>query len=121
MAFTGTLGTLIVDDHGWDVISEPAQHGLDAVHSVATDYSDQKSQGLENHVRNFLDCVRTRKDPVSCAEAGHLASSAAHLETSLSALNAESTGVRRQSGSVVMSRPMGWFLACTGRRGRCRT
>jgi predicted dehydrogenase len=33
----------------------------------------------ENHMRNFFDCVRTRRDPVSSVESGHRSASIGHL------------------------------------------
>jgi hypothetical protein len=37
------------------------------------------SDGRPEHVRNFLDCARSRKQPVESAEVGHFVSTAAHL------------------------------------------
>ncbi|HOW66764.1 MAG TPA: Gfo/Idh/MocA family oxidoreductase [Candidatus Paceibacterota bacterium] len=73
MSFTGTAGTLVINDSGWEVISEPNQDTVDA----------QKHPGGEDprpaHVRNFLDCVKSRQQPVENLEEGHHISTVAHL------------------------------------------
>lgn len=33
----------------------------------------------EDHARNFLDCIKSRKDPVEPVEAGHRTASMCHL------------------------------------------
>jgi len=43
------------------------------------DPNDRYSDGRQAHVRNFLDCVRSRQAPVTNPEAGHHVSTVAHL------------------------------------------
>jgi predicted dehydrogenase len=73
MSFTGTEGTLVINDSGWEIISEPSKD------SVAS----RKFAGAEDprpaHVRNFLDCVKSRRQPVENLEVGHHISTVAHL------------------------------------------
>jgi len=72
VAFHGTEGTLIVDTGGWAVV--PAdEKKLKAEKGTAT------PGDRENHVRNFLDCMRSRQRPVSDVEIGHAATTVGHL------------------------------------------
>jgi predicted dehydrogenase len=65
-AFYGDKGTLIIDDKGWRV-----EDG-DKAGGPATD-----SQTA--HLRNFLDCVRSREAPNAEIEIGHLTTRLCHL------------------------------------------
>ncbi len=72
--WNGTEGTIILNDEGYQVIPEKKGAGnLDAV----------KKPGSGNprpaHVRNFLDCVKSRQQPVLNLEIGHHVSTVAHL------------------------------------------
>jgi hypothetical protein len=72
IAFTGTEGTLI-DDGGWEVIREPKRETLEP--AKHPDSGDARPA----HVRNFLDCVKSRQQPVTNLEVGHFVTSVAHL------------------------------------------
>jgi len=75
IVFQGSEGTMIVDDDGYRIHAEP--------------WREEKNQkpfkevrgGIptEPHVENFLDCVRTRKQPNAPVEVGHTAVSGPHL------------------------------------------
>ncbi len=71
--WSGSEGTIILNDSGWEIITERKQANLDS----------QRKPGSGNprpaHVRNFLDCVRSRKQPVLNLEVGHHVSTVAHL------------------------------------------
>ena len=81
VAFHGNNGTLVVDRGGWEVYPEVAtvdgkpQYKLTAFprRSVGNDQSH-----LE-HVKNFLNCMRTRQLPRSDVEVGHNSMIACHL------------------------------------------
>ncbi len=73
MSFTGTEGTLVINDSGWEIIREPSKDALEPAKFPG---------GVDPrpaHVRNFLDCVRSRKQPVENLEVGHHISTVAHL------------------------------------------
>ncbi|HQH52113.1 MAG TPA: gfo/Idh/MocA family oxidoreductase, partial [Candidatus Hydrogenedentes bacterium] len=71
--FNGTEGTVIIDGGGWEIIPEPKKNSLEAAkHPESPDPRPA-------HVRNFLDCMKTRKDPVEHLELGHYVSTVAHL------------------------------------------
>ena len=57
VAFVGENGTLIVDRDGWEVKPEVVKKvsRMDAI-----PLQKGTGQGLSNHVRNFLDCVKRR-------------------------------------------------------------
>jgi hypothetical protein len=62
-----------VNDSGWEVISEPKKKSLEA--SKAGGSGDARPA----HVQNFLECMRSRKQPVENVELGHHVSTVAHL------------------------------------------
>ena len=73
MAFVGTEGTLVINDSGCEILREPTKDSLEA----------KKFKGGADprpaHVRNFLDCVKSRQQPVENLEVGHHISTVAHL------------------------------------------
>jgi predicted dehydrogenase len=75
-AFYGTNGTLIADRLGFEVIPElerrESRPRMARMAATATDATDQ-------HVRDFINCVRSRKRPTADVEIGHRATTAAHL------------------------------------------
>jgi predicted dehydrogenase len=73
MLFSGTDATLTIDADGWRVQPEPKKVKVKAEeHPAGPD-------ARPAHVRNFLDCVKTRKDPVENLDIAHFVSSIAHL------------------------------------------
>ncbi|MCD6565228.1 MAG: Gfo/Idh/MocA family oxidoreductase [Bacteroidales bacterium] len=60
VGFVGNKGTLVVDRGGWEVIPEfeGKKPLLERVDLIKGD-----GQGLNNHMKNFIDCVKTRKKP----------------------------------------------------------
>jgi predicted dehydrogenase len=66
-AFYGDAGTLVVDRGGWKV--------YDLNETIASDTSEQAIA----HLRNFIDCVKTRSRPAADIETGHLSSALCHL------------------------------------------
>jgi len=69
----GTEGNIILNDAGWELVTEPKKANIPS--------QKQKSQGDPRaaHVRNFLDCCKSRQQPVLNLEIGHRISSLAHL------------------------------------------
>jgi len=70
MQFHGTNGTLFVDREGFEVVPEEGR--MEAV-------SGGGSAQHEPHVRNFLDCVKSRARPISDIESAHRSTIAPHL------------------------------------------
>jgi predicted dehydrogenase len=88
MAFYGSKGSLFVDRVGFEVYPEPrGESGPGAVNAVdgsaqgfrteRLDIAGVDSTGL--HLKNFIECVRTRQRPVADVEIGHRSTIAPHL------------------------------------------
>lgn len=73
ISFTGREGSLIITDSGWEVLSEPKRKSLEAKKYPGS------GDARPAHVRNFLDCMKTREQPVEHLALGHHVSSVAHL------------------------------------------
>jgi len=73
ISWSGTEGTIILNDEGWELIVEHSKGNLEP----------QKAKGSGDprpaHVRNFLNCVKSRQQPVLNLELGHHVSTVAHL------------------------------------------
>jgi predicted dehydrogenase len=74
ICFSGADATLIVDQKGWEVIPE-AKKNVPVVSYKAA----PKDTSRLAHVRNFLDCCRSRKDPIENVDVGHFVTSVALL------------------------------------------
>ena len=73
ITFQGQKGTMVVDDEGARVFAEPWRPDAKPV---------QEFKGgipTEPHVRNFLDCIKSRKEPNAPVEVGHTAVCGPHL------------------------------------------
>lgn len=75
VAFTGTDATLILDQGGWEVIPERTKKEAPAEKHPAP--AGDRSRIA--HVGNFLECMRSRHNPVTSVEIGHHVSAVAHL------------------------------------------
>ena len=73
ISFTGTEGTLYLTDGGWEIVSEPKKKSLESRKYPGS------GDARPAHVKNFLDCMRSRQQPVENLEVGHHVSTVAHL------------------------------------------
>jgi len=73
MYFSGEEGAVLIDQDGWEVIPEPKRDTLEA------EKHDPGPDARVAHIRNFLDCMATREDPVQNLETSHHVSTVAHL------------------------------------------
>ncbi len=71
--WSGTEGNIILNDSGYQLITEPKRATLDSMKKPGS--GDPRPA----HVRNFLDCVKSRHQPVLNLEIGHHVSTVAHL------------------------------------------
>ena len=75
LAFKGNDATLVINRNGWEVLPE-MKNGNPVVPAVP------KQSGGENHephMRNFIECIRSRKDPACTVENGRLVAVYAHM------------------------------------------
>jgi len=73
ISFSGSNGTLILNDARWEIIPEPKKTPFEPATFKGS------GDARPAHVRNFLDCVRSRQDPVEHLDIGHHVSTVAHL------------------------------------------
>ena len=73
VSWSGTEGTILLNDEGWELVIEKRKASLEP--------SKHKSSGDPRpaHVRNFLDCLKSRKQPVLNLELGQHVSTVVHL------------------------------------------
>ena len=86
-AYYGTNGTLIVDRLGFEIypemkiVSGPGALGKGEV--IEGFRMERKEVGAEDatglHVKNFIECVRSRKQPLADPQTGHRSTNVAHL------------------------------------------
>lgn len=95
--YIGTLGTLVVSRGGIEVFPDTVIPADDQIPqftrprrapqgppklrttAVKLDGFDQVKDQFQPHVRNFIDCMRSRKQPVSDLETAHRTAVACHL------------------------------------------
>ena len=87
-AFYGTNGTLFSDRIGFEIYPEPAavatQDVYQARSSKPAGYRMEPRRTASKdttdlHVKNFIDCVRSRQLPAGDVEIGHRSTTVAHL------------------------------------------
>lgn len=102
LVFYGTKGLMTVGRNGYEVIPDPKIHPINTfadiigghpvggpqpieeekgqvwTEGVKDDTGDAKADYV-SHIRNFLDCVKSRRDPAVNAEAGHRVATSCHL------------------------------------------
>jgi predicted dehydrogenase len=73
--FEGDEGTLILDEEGFRIYKEPwaKPENRKPIHEV------KEGVPVETHVQNFLDCIKSRKEPNCPVEVGASAVSGPHL------------------------------------------
>jgi predicted dehydrogenase len=86
--FCGTDGSLLLDRGGFAVIPDKVvlPYGIELVHGKRVnrkiELKEQEAKGVDgqdNHVRNFLDCVKSRAVPTCDIEIAHRSTNTCHL------------------------------------------
>lgn len=77
--FHGTEGTLFVDREGFEVFPEWRSEGARRKPRAEAVREAASNPQLGTHLRNFLDCVKSRERPVSDIEIGHRSTTACLL------------------------------------------
>ena len=78
--FRGTKGTLYIDDSGYEIVPESGGQFQDS--KPRMDAVEEKSSDGDmtvSHMRNFLDCVKSRALPNADVEIGHRSTTFSHL------------------------------------------
>ena len=79
MLFHGTDGTLFVDRQGLEVIPEKRKSGESTVDRTRGFTVENSNQHHFDHMKDFIECVRSRKTPVADIEIGHRSTTTALL------------------------------------------
>ncbi|NIA15542.1 MAG: Gfo/Idh/MocA family oxidoreductase [Nitrospiraceae bacterium] len=80
MELRGTLGTLYVDDRGYKVVpSGGGQFQEPDLRMEPMEVKSPKANLTVEHIRNFLDCVKSRQNPTADVEIGHRSTTFSHL------------------------------------------
>jgi predicted dehydrogenase len=77
--FQGTQGTLFVDRAGFEFTPELQRVGDESAPPAEKPFKGEGSPQHLPHVRNFLDCVKSRQAPASEIEIGHRSTTASLL------------------------------------------
>lgn len=75
LAFKGNDATLVINREGWEVIPEK-ENGKPRVAALS---KQPGSENHEPHMKNFIECIKTRKDPACTIENGRLVALYAHM------------------------------------------
>ena len=80
MEIRGTLGALYADDRGYEIIPEKGGQFQDEKPRMEpVNVKSQDGDLTQQHVRNFLDCVKSRQKPAADVEIGHRSTTFSHL------------------------------------------
>jgi predicted dehydrogenase len=80
VAFHGNNGVLVVDRGGWEVLPETeTKQNKKRYRMVGEPRRGSSGDMNQAHMRDFLDCIETRKRPASDVEIGHNSMIACHL------------------------------------------
>ena len=103
LVFYGTKGSMPISRGGFEIIPSPRQHPINMVAGIigghpvggpqlvpelkgdkvwtqpVKDQSGDWKQQYILHIRNFLDCIKSRKRPVADVEDGHRVATTCHL------------------------------------------
>ena len=77
--FHGADGTLFVDRSGFEVFPETRRRGKEEAARTASMQMKSANNSHLDHVRNFLDCMKSRQRPISDIEIGYRSTSACLL------------------------------------------
>ncbi|MFO0952572.1 MAG: Gfo/Idh/MocA family oxidoreductase [Isosphaeraceae bacterium] len=87
--FCGTEGSLLLDRSGHEIIPDKVvlPYGIKLVHGdrpirqikLEAETHKAENDGIPSHVRDFLDCMRSRKRPIADIEIGHRSTNTCHL------------------------------------------
>ena len=76
LAFIGNDATLVADRSGWELFPELSEDGYKV---PGIPKQNTGGENHEEHVKNFLECIRSRKEPACTVENGRLVAMYAHM------------------------------------------
>ena len=76
LAFVGNDATLVIDRDGWELF--PEWNETEKKFKVEKMEKQPGTDSHLSHVKNFFDCIKTRKDPVCSVDKGRLVALYAH-------------------------------------------
>ncbi len=82
VSFIGNRGALVIDRTGWEVLPEVGRENGERVYrtpAIPDRRAARNQRGLAQHTEDFIECVKTRKQPRCNADVGALAAVNAHL------------------------------------------
>jgi predicted dehydrogenase len=79
ITFHGTDGTLFVDRQGLEIFPETRKSGETTIDRTQALKVENSNQHHLDHMKNFIDCVRSRNTPVADIEIGHRSTTTALL------------------------------------------
>jgi predicted dehydrogenase len=77
--FHGTDGTMFLDRQGFEIVPEKRRTGETSVDRSAPLKVESSNQHHRDHLRNFVDCVKSRATPACDIETGHRSTTTALL------------------------------------------
>jgi len=75
LAYVGDLATLVINREGWELIPEASGDS----YKVAAIPPQGGRDSHEEHMKNFLECIKSRQDPACTVENGRLVALYAHM------------------------------------------
>ncbi|UCF37922.1 MAG: Gfo/Idh/MocA family oxidoreductase [Acidobacteriota bacterium] len=69
--FYGTKGTMFLDRSGFEVIPQTRREEERRIPLMYAMQQSQSNHSNHDHTRDFLDCMKSRKEPISDIEIGH--------------------------------------------------
>lgn len=75
LAFVGNDATLVINREGWELFPETE----DGSYKVPAMPKQNGGENHEPHMKNFIECIKTRKDPACTIENGRLVAVYAHM------------------------------------------
>jgi predicted dehydrogenase len=76
VAFIGNNGTLIVNREGWELIPE-TDGAIPRMEAIPFQQADSRDH--EKHVKNFVECLKNRQQPICDVEFGRNSAIVAHM------------------------------------------
>ena len=77
--FHGTDGTLFIDRQGFEILPESRTTGAASVDRTESMKVENSNNNHQDHLLDFIECVKTRRSPRSDIEIGHRSTSTALL------------------------------------------